>query len=700
MQWLMHCTCDSEIKDELAEESEISVCADCGKRIAEGRSGSFTQWILRSDLCSCNSPIKLPPYNPAVAQSPLSQAEPEDETPELDVDPEKFPLDRFRPIAILGRGSFSVVYRAKDRLLNKVTAVKCLEDTSDTMILNFQKEARLNTQLSHQNIAEILDVGIVSGSTPFMVMELAQGQRLSDVILDSPPLARESLLEIMRSICAGVAYAHSKGILHRDLKPDNVIIQNEQSEEPTVKIIDFGFALMQETISRDGGESMIGSPPYMPPDQPRGEAYDEKSEIYALGCIFYFMFCGRPPFEGDTSLEVLAKHAQEPIPSILELRTDLENGEEIAAVIEKCLSKQKADRFSDVAELENAIIRLQVTSPSSTAQNITTARTDNQKSRWIISLLLLLSAASLLLVFLWTSINKSQRELEVKNEAIVPDTSSVDLTAKNHTTDEKKKPKFAEEKPGFYYATNPVLTTDEDLADFNPPNMVSLELKNTGITGEGFKYLRGMKIVSLNITASNVENRYLGYLRGIKKLRGLHAGDTDISTAGLKRMRGIRLRNLYLMHSTRIDDDSLETICRQFPEIEVLSVGSPRITSKGLRTLKNLRWLRSFKIRIDKLTDEDLETILQYPLTDLMVYNAAITDKTLDMIAAQSGLKKLSLRTCENVSQEAVLKLQRARPDMKVLYDHNAPISFDTLDYFKESVKNSSSSKDFFPYDD
>lgn len=221
---------------------------------------------------------------------------------------------RYELIEKIGDGGMAVVYKAKDRLLNRYVAVKILrpEFTRDAQFIeSFRKESQAAAGLQHPNIVNVYDVG-KEGNIYFIVMELIDGRPLSDIIEENGPLDYRNVIEIGKQVAAALSLAHKNHIIHRDVKPHNIMI----TKDGVAKLADFGIAkaISSSTIvNKDDGGKVMGSVHYFSPEQARGKYVDEKSDVYSLGIVLYEMLTGEVPFDGDNPVEIALMHINEDI---------------------------------------------------------------------------------------------------------------------------------------------------------------------------------------------------------------------------------------------------------------------------------------------------------------------------------------------------------------------------------------------------
>ncbi|MCM8899775.1 Stk1 family PASTA domain-containing Ser/Thr kinase [Caldicoprobacter algeriensis] len=248
----------------------------------------------------------------------------------------------------IGSGGMAIVYKARCHLLKRHVAVKVLRPElveDEEFVARFKRESQAAASLSHPNIVNIYDVGEENGIY-YIVMEYIKGKTLKEYIREKGKLDWEEAVRIAIQICSALKHAHKNGIIHRDIKPQNILV----SEDGTVKVTDFGIAraVTSATVTM-AGANVMGSVHYFSPEQARGGHVDAKSDLYSLGIVLYEMVTGTVPFEGDTAISVALKHIQEKVKPPGELNPDIPKS--LQDVIEKAIEKDQNKRYQSAGEM-------------------------------------------------------------------------------------------------------------------------------------------------------------------------------------------------------------------------------------------------------------------------------------------------------------------------------------------------------------
>ena len=255
--------------------------------------------------------------------------------------------DRYQIIKTIGEGGMANVYLAYDTILDRNVAVKVLRGdlaTDEKFVRRFQREALAASSLSHPNIVEVYDVGEDNGQY-YIVMEYIEGKHLKQLLKKRNNLTITEVIDIMLQITDGLALAHDSYIIHRDIKPQNIMIL----ENGLVKITDFGIAMAMNAAQLTQTNSVMGSVHYLPPEQASGTGSTLQSDIYSMGILMYELLCGHLPYKGDNAVEIALKHLKEPLPSIRQYLPNLPQS--IENIILKSTAKNPKNRYSDAREM-------------------------------------------------------------------------------------------------------------------------------------------------------------------------------------------------------------------------------------------------------------------------------------------------------------------------------------------------------------
>src|SRR6266511_1212941 len=260
---------------------------------------------------------------------------------------------RYRIVRKLGTGGMANVYLAEDEVLGRRVAIKILNDRhagDDQFVERFRREAKNAASLSHPNIVSIYDRGEAEG-TYYIALEHLDGRSLKEMIVGRGPAPVKAAIDYARQILAAIGFAHRNGIVHRDIKPHNVLV----SPEGRLKVTDFGIARSGASQMTEVG-SIIGTAQYLSPEQARGAPVDQTSDLYSVGVVLYEMLTGQVPFTGETPLEIAMKHLSEVPRPPSELRPDVPH--DLDLVVLRALAKDTADRYRTADEMDADLARV------------------------------------------------------------------------------------------------------------------------------------------------------------------------------------------------------------------------------------------------------------------------------------------------------------------------------------------------------
>jgi serine/threonine protein kinase len=255
--------------------------------------------------------------------------------------------ERYELEELIGTGGMSSVYRAHDKLLERRVALKVLHEqyTSDDYVERFRREARSVAQLSHPSIVTVIDRGEQDGRQ-FIVFECVDGENLKELVEREGPLPQHAALELALQVARALSFAHENGLVHRDVKPQNVLLD----EEGRAKVTDFGIARpldVQAGITQTG--TVMGTSDYIAPEQARGAKASVQTDVYSLGAVLYELLTGEVPYRGDNFVAIAMQHINAPVPSVRARRADV--SPRVEALVQRAMAKDPRDRFQSMDEL-------------------------------------------------------------------------------------------------------------------------------------------------------------------------------------------------------------------------------------------------------------------------------------------------------------------------------------------------------------
>src|SRR2546421_5654781 len=300
---------------------------------------------------------------------------------------------RYELEELVGTGGMSSVFRAQDTLLERKVALKILHEqyTSDEdYVERFRREARAVAGLSHPNIVTVIDRGEQDGRQ-FIVFEYVDGESLKQLVDRTGPLPVAAAVELALQVARALAFAHQQGLVHRDVKPQNVLL----NDDGRAKVTDFGIARsldVQQGMTQSG--TVMGTSDYIAPEQARGERVDEQTDVYSLGVVLYELLTGEVPFPGDNFVAVAMRHINEPPPSVRVRRPDVPA--RLDAAIQRAMAKESTDRFASMGEFATELEASLVAGPDEDTGTIVLPTGPPRRRPWpgVLALVLLVALAA------------------------------------------------------------------------------------------------------------------------------------------------------------------------------------------------------------------------------------------------------------------------------------------------------------------
>ncbi len=668
-QWISVCRChrlnDLEPVENLPSSADVLRCGKCAKSLRKGRSGSLTQWIFKHDLCCCegqNLPRLVSAASKTNEPSPESSKEAEGES-ELTLEDEKFPHDRYKPLAVLGSGANGIVYLSRDRLLAKRVAVKVLRVIERERLLSFQNEARTASRLSHPHITKVLDFGCTPEGTPFMVMEYVEGLTLEHLIEQEQGLSADLAVLILIRIAEALEYAHNSNVLHCDLKPGNILIhKSDLGMHPY--LIDFGVAKLKplQTATTYNGTTIVGTPSYMSPDQARGASYDRRSDIYSFGCIMFETLTGRKLFEADSALELLALHANNPPTSILNYLEATPKTKALSQIIEICLAKDPIERFQTAKDLVNALQAVQ--NQSSLNEESSDPEPFRYRTNYLVwsFLILVLFVVPIMCALLFFQTDKQGIRLTDDFITTHGDAGYVFNSSSNRSIDRQPIRSFFQAR-ATGSACSAAFETDSSLAELvhSNPLLSELWIELSRVTPRGLMSLRKLKkLEALRLKDERLMS--VEHLAEISKLEGLvllylEPDQKSFDLRGIEKLRGTKLRELAVFDQPTFTGEVLTNISK-ITELQKLRVHNCGGFSKlNVGDLARLRQLSHLELVGCDLSDQTLRDISQLKnLNTIYLNRSPISDASLEWLSKSKSLRYVNLAGCTNLTVSGLKK--------------------------------------------
>lgn len=687
-QWVSTCTCDlnQEMPDSKVQPESLKICKNCGKRISEGRTGSFTQFIFRFDMCHCENPE----YSTLTEESydidnDISLAfQPELEIDEIP-DIKGFPYERFAPIKKLGDGSIGSVYQARDKILNNVVAVKLLKDLDEKQLMSFHQEAKATSKLNHPFIVKVIDFGISKSDTPYMVLQFLPGVSLKEKLNQEGNLDPAFSIKLICQVLEAIHCAHESGIYHRDIKPSNIILSPAEDGSIESKLIDFGIARINDQDLQEAhstGKTLAGTPLYMSPDQGLGRSFDKRSETYSIGCVLFECITGAPPFTGESALETLQLHANEQPPATADY-LDIEC-EELDSVIQKALAKEPENRFQSARDFSDALSKIKfekISVPQSSPSPV--SKKPISREQLIIKSSLILSLLFIPVIIYgvysnFTLVNSEQEDKANKpyKLPVIPKSSHI------QTFDDRSLEEAA------WFPKKEVIRghnlSDKHLKELNnfPDQTVLLISPPNSITGEGFNLVKDKdRFVNVKIKSEGFDDTGAFYLSKFKNIETLTIGFSKYLTLiGIKYiLRLPRLKSLELRFIDPLPEGTFSLLAKK-KKIKRLFLGHcDPIKISDLKLLEHNPKLKHLSLAYCSVNDSAVPALLKLNLVSLDITGTFITRNGLIQLARSTTLRSIRLTRCKNIITQS---------DIDEFYKLNSRCRLELFDEHKKPIVN------------
>lgn len=653
------------------------------------------------------------------------------EEDEIEVDeslvfnPESFPVERYKPLKALGQGAGGAVYLCRDLLLNKLVALKTLHVLSGEQLVAFQNEARLLSKLDHPNIVRILDFGATKGGAPYMVLEHSSGSSLRDAITRNGALPPESVKQIFTSLADALSYCHEREVFHRDLKPENILFTKDADQATTVKLIDFGIAtLVTQEKTHFNGRELVGTPAYMPPDQMRGLNYDQRSEIYSLGCVMFEAITGHPVFTGETALEILSKHANEMPPKLSDftihsIPLSMQN------ILSTCLSKEPATRFQSMQDLKKALsssteLSDQKTDLSPTGTHLVTdvERVDKRVFQYekllqtmiALALLVLVGIASFIfLAFTFKGTESKhieragadapRKSVSRKSYKIVNSGKVIFISGEHITTEAfKEVADICKQRCSLTFENQPQNVTWSGLSELENAPIGTLVVQATTFGDNECKIVaRFSQLVRIDLSYTDVTDKGIETLCTSKSLSQFIISSSKATGECIKYLAdvpGISMLEMDSLPHVKLSDLQNLRRCRN---LQLLNVGHDFIGDEGFRTLCKIDSLRDLSVDTCNITDAGTSALVGTKLTRIsLADNSGITDKTIPFLLKLPNLEEFRYGQSTRITAGGEKILQSAKPNLEIRNHQGLVVRPRVMDGVKDLQEMQMFEKDLF----
>lgn len=623
-------------------------------------------------------------------------------------------ISRYEVISQLGEGGMGVVYKAHDPDLNKIVAVKVIQTSmlNDEQTIRFQREARALKGLKHAAIPEVYNFAVSRDGEPYLVMEFVQGESLSQFLSKHKKLESAYVVEIALQICEAMKHAHGRGIIHRDLKPANVILTSVADVDfVVVKVIDFGLArLDDETRDQNMTKTglIMGSPPYMSPEQIQGEAVDHRSDIYSMGCILYEMLTGEPPFRGKSPLATLTMHISEP-PASLESH-GIADAALFDGMIGKALAKFPDKRYANMDEMMEDLYVIadrlweshvkpdeqQSEDGSLTGLRTTIVKRNERRRQKKFRLATVAGITIVLLVvglFLFLNSSVLVETFETLMPKSTPDNEEKNTMRMWSVAVNEDGRLMAMSNPGIVDADFKQLRKISGPGGIKKIEALNVKAARRDVTGEGIKYILKAPLKAVDIycdSFSDVGLKNLAKIKTITKL-ALHNFEDGVTDEGLVALHSLPLAKLELVNAN-LPPNAVQSVsgCKKLwtlslhasqpvnfeqlrflaplPNLDTLDLAETGLTDDTMPNLGSLEHIKKLNICRNNISDARLDVILNFPLTELKINDTKVTDIGLASLTEIKTLNTLVCTGCDGITPTGIERFKKKLPKCDVKF--------------------------------
>lgn len=613
-------------------------------------------------------------------------------------------LERYEYLDPIGSGAMGLVYLARDRVLEKEVAIKMLSGKASTRsrLVRFQKEARAAAKLNHENIIKVFDFGVMKNGDPYMVMEYLEGKSLKEFLEGNDSDDPLVLIDFCAQIASAMHHAHGQGIVHRDLKSDNIMITQDPVEGSwRAQIIDFGIAHLGSLDMPEGfestGNAIVGSPCYISPESIRADRVDGRADIYSLGCVLFEALCGDVPFRGSDPVSTMEMHMKLPPPPVVpESRFGLDGDQpfvdKVEGVIKRALAKDPGRRYPSMRYMEEDLLELkQILSDERARKELSERESEREESapslefnhlngsilsrgRLKVPVLLIVTVSLLALPVVGWAYYKSSIVGEKINHDMAKSTNSASDSLSSLAP-------LGLSIGDFDYSK----VTDDDVLSgkYKTEGSSTIILKFSAIGDRGVAALDLTGIKKINLDDTKITDKSMKVLSKVPTLQEVYVDETAVTDKGVYELAALPHLKIFKCERIGITDDGIKCLSA-LPQLNTLDVGlCEGITLKSVEYLKKMprlsalrisktaikpRHLKGFKnlhrlsCEFSSLSQEDIEAILSMTsLKRLTLTGSNLTGDQLMSFARLPHLEMLMLSGCRHISEAQVDRFNAKR---------------------------------------
>jgi len=640
---------------------------------------------------------------------------------------------RYEFITVIGAGGAGVIYKAKQKPLGRPVAIKMIHShlVNVTALKRFLQEAKTISTMHHPNIISVHDFGVSEDNQPYMVMDYVEGTTLSDYIKKEGALEPEFAVNLAMQICDGLSHAHSHSVLHRDLKPNNVMLVPLAAGEYHLRVLDFGLAkLFAEDEQADHltktGET-VGTPAYMAPEQVMGKKLSPRSDIYSLGCLLYHCLTGFVPFGGATKMETMLKQLNDQPPPFSEY--DIDVSERLEELVMQILSKDPAGRPESMSQVKERLKALMSYHSSGNVSVLSRKekkkeppKIEPKKIALIAVPLVVVSAAGLFTYFYSqqkpatvvdastqvkvSEPTKPETKPETKTKVKVPEQdppaqAAVQTPAPAQAQSQAPVEQGPEYKKNFddrvflgkFEGQDNVHELSSDGNDIQNQSLYyvaklkdlkKLDLnKSKSINDSGLAYLKNMQLMFLFLGSTGVTDNGLATIGTLTSLRNLDLSNTKVTANGLGQLAPCRNLQSLDLHQTKLGNSNLDGL-KSLNNLDMLILGDSGINDSALNALTNMKMLRTLFLNGTSITSAGLANLSNLEnLHKLDLSGTKVDKQGLKHLAKLPNLKELILKDVK-LNNDAMIEICKFKSQLEKLDLSNTGINRAGMATFQE----------------